>query len=295
MPTSAYDSAMSDVANSPHATWSKRLLAMLLWALLAAVFGVIGWLFGLEPLGIAMGNWQQARDYRAVSAKVVTLHGKADDGSALSWPAASYEVDGKIYYAERLTVLDDDGLDDRSNAAVMKTLEASRGDTNITVWVSPRKPDIALVSRDLPVKSLWGRVPLGVGFAVIALAGVAGAIGSLFNFGYYRNLFDAAGAWGFSAAWCGIIFPMLWLMSPQADSELFVVLFVGFFALIGVVLLLGAITSSIKGGGSAVKFGSSGSNLPASALRTTGGKTTKSEANVKRGGMGVHGGDFDKD
>ena len=284
---------MSDVVTSPHATWPKRLLATVLWALLAAVFGVTGWLFGLEPLTIALGNWQQARDYRAVSAKVVTLEGKADDGSAVRWPAASYEIDGKTYYAERLTVLDDDAPDERSNAAVMSTLEASRGDMTITVWVSPRKPEIALVSRELPVKSLWARVPLGVGFELIALAGVAGAVGSLFNFGYYRNLFDSAGAWGFSAVWCGIIFPMLWLMSAQSDIDLFVVMFVGFFALMGVALLLGAITTSIKGGGSAVKFGSSGSKLPASALRTTGGKAKKNDANVKRGGLGGHGGDAD--
>ncbi len=285
---------MSEVVTSPHATWPKRLWATLLWAMLAAAFGVTGWLFGLEPLTIALGNWQQARDYRAVSAKVVTRDGKADDGSAVSWPAASYEVDGKTYYAERLTVLDDDAPDERSNAAVMRALEASRGDMTITVWVSPRKPEIALVSRELPVKSLWARVPLGVGFALIALAGVAGAVGSLFNFGYYRNLFESASAWGFSAAWCGIIFPMLWLMSPLSDSELFMVMFVGFFALIGVALLLGAITTSIKGGGSAIKFGSSGSKLPASALRTTGGKAKTNQANVKRGGMGGHGGDADK-
>lgn len=285
---------MSDVVSSPHATWPKRLLAMVMWALLAAVFGVTGWLFGLEPLSIALGNWQQARDYRAVSAKVVTREGTADDGTLMSWPAASYEVDGKTYLAERLTVLDDDAPDERSNAAVMRTLEASRGDMTITVWVSPRRPEIALVSRDLPVQSLWGRVPLGVGFALIALAGLAGAVGALFNFGYYRNLFDSAGAWGFSAAWCGIIFPLLWLMSPLSGSELFMVMFVGFFALIGVALLLGAITTSIKGGGSAIKFGSSGLTVPTSTLRATDGKTKKNEANIKRGGMGGHGGDFDK-
>jgi hypothetical protein len=287
---------MSNDSVSPHATWAKRLLALLLWSTMALVFGFTGWLFGLEPLVIAVGNWQQARDYKPVQAKVVTRDGKADDGSAASWLAASYELDGKTYYAERLSVLEDDAPDERSNAAIVKTLEASRGDgKTVTVWVSPRKPEIALVSRDLPLQSLWGRAPFGIGFAVIALAGLAGAIGALFNFRYYRKLYDAAGMWGFSAVWCGFIFPIFWLVSTQSDIEFFVVMFLGFFALIGILLLWGAISASIKGGGSPIQVGTTGrSRLPASALKTTGGKAKKMDANVKRGGIGGHGGDFDK-
>ena len=287
---------MRDPTASPHMSWTGRLVAVLLWALLATVFGITGWLFALKPLVVAAGNWQLARDYRPVQAKVVTRTGKDSDGSTVNWPAASYEVDGKTYYAERLSVLDDDAPDEPSNADVVKTLEASRGDgKTITVWVSPRKPEIALVSRDLPVQSLWGRAPMGIGFALIALAGVAGALGALVNFGYYRKLYGAAGLWGFSAVWCGFIFPVMLLVSSEKDVEFFVVCFVGFFALIGIFLLWGAISATIMGGENVMKISSSpGSRLPASALRTTGGKTKKNQPGTKRGGLGGHGDGFDK-
>lgn len=287
---------MTEATVSPHHAWTGRLLAILLWALMAAVFGITGWLFGLEPLSIAIGNWRQARDYRPVQAKVVTRSGKEADGSSTSWLAASYDIDGKTYFAERLSVLDEDAPDEPSNAAVVKTLEASRGDDKtITVWVSPRKPEIAVVSRDLPLKSLWPRIPLGIGFPLMALAGVAGTIGALINFGYYRKLYDAAGLWGFSAAWCGFTFPILLLVTAESDVEFFVIAFVGVFALIGMFMLWGAVSASLMGSEAKVKIGSTPrSKLPASALRTTGGKNKKGDGDAKRGGLGGHGDNFDK-
>lgn len=281
---------------SPHPTWGKRLLFALLWAAVALVFGTCGWLFGIEPLATAVGNWQQAKDYREVDAKVVTRSAQDVEGSTANWVAAEYVVDGKTYLAERMTVLDDDGFDNPVNAATARTLEAARSaNSTAKIWVSPRKPEIALVSRDLPVGSLLPRAPMAVGFAIIALAGVAGFIGALINFGYYRKLYNAAGMWLFAGLWCAFMFPILLLVATAQDVEFWVVVFVGFFALIGVLLLWSAISSSFTGNVSAVKIGSSpGSRLPASALRTTGGYTKKMDKKVKRGGLGGQGDGVDK-
>lgn len=287
---------MDENTISPHPNWGKRLLFALLWAAVALVFGACGWLFGIEPLATAIGNWQQAKDYREVDAKVVTRNALDADGTTTSWVAAEYVVDGKTYLAERMTVLDDDGFDNPVNAAAAQTLEAARN-TNRTakIWVSPRKPEIALVSRDLPVASLLPRAPLAVGFAIIALAGIAGFIGALFNFGYYRKLYAATGTWLFAGVWCGFIFPVLLLVASEKDAEFWVVVFVGFFALIGVLLLWSAVSSSFTGNVSAVKIGRRpGSSLPASALRTTSRATEKIDKNSTHGGHGRQGDGVDK-
>ena len=289
---------MSNEIVSPHKTWGKRLLAALLWSLMALVFGLIGWHFGLKPLFVTLGNWNLARDYQAVDAKVVTRSGKASDGGTAAWLAASYELGGKTYYAERLTVLDDDDPDAIANADVEKTLQASTGEgKTIKVWVSPRKPEIAVVSRDLPLLSLVALTPLALGFAIFAGAGFLGAVGALFALGYYRRLFDAVGLWIFASLWCGFIFPVVMLVMSQSSIEWFALAFVGLFALLGVLMIWGAIAASISGtNANAFQINSSHrSRLPASALATTGGKNGKKVPGAaKRGGMGGRGDDFDK-
>ena len=280
---------------SPHPNWGNRLLFALLWATVALVFGAFGWLFGIEPLATAVGNWQQAKDYREVDAKVVTRSGQDADGTTASWVAAEYVVDGKTYLAERMSVLDDDGFDNPVNAAAAQTLEVARkANYTVKIWVSPRKPEIALVSRDLPVGALLPRAPMAIGFALIALAGVAGFVGALLNFGYYRKLYNAAGMWLFAGVWCGFIFPILLLVTSEKEVEFWIVVFVGFFALIGVLLLWSAVSSSFTGNVSAMKIGSSsGSKLPASALATSyGNKSKKVSGKIKRGGLGGSGDDL---
>lgn len=289
---------MSTEIVNPHATWSKRLLAALLWSLMTLTFGLVAWHFGLKPLFITIGNWNLARDYQAVDAKVVTRSGKASDGGTATWLAASYEVGGKTYFAERLTVLDDDDPDAMANADVEKTLQASTGEgKTIKVWVSPRKPEIAVVSRDLPLASLAALTPLALGFSVFALAGFFGAIGALSGLAYYRKMFDAVGLWVFASLWCGFIFPVLMLVLSQPSIEWFAVAFVGLFAFFGVLMIWGAIAASITGtNANAFQIGSPGkSRLPASALATSGGKKNrKVEGAARRGGMGGRGDDFDK-
>ena len=109
---------------------------------------------------------------------------------------------------------------------------------------------------------------------------------------------DAAPLWLFAALWCGFIFPFLILLSSDKDAPIFVFVILGLFALIGVFLLWGAFSATLYGtnpNAIQITTGSRRSRLPASALATTGGKKAKkSDGNVKRGGMGGRGDDFDK-
>ena len=61
---------MNHIAQLPP-SWGKRLLALFWWSLLAVVFGVIGWHFGVNWLAISVGNGATARDYQSVEASVL--------------------------------------------------------------------------------------------------------------------------------------------------------------------------------------------------------------------------------
>lgn len=223
----------------------NQLLAASVWAVAAVVFGVTGWLYGVQPLAIAISNWKLALDYSEVQAKVVTREGKASDGTAVSWLAASYEVSGKTYFAERLSVLDDDSLDEAYNNRVLRWLESAKRNNNgtINVHVSPRHPEIALVSNDLPFPSLMSRAPLALGFTLLAIVATLGAVGAVFNFGYYRRLSKNKVGWAVTAVLCGLVFPIMLRVGTDADSGEFTVDALVFLTAIAT-LVLYAVTSN---------------------------------------------------
>jgi len=202
-----------------------QLPTALAWMVAALVFGAAGWLYGWQPLSIAIGNWRLASAYAAVQAKVVTREGKAADGTSATWLAASYEVNGKNYFAERLSVLDDDSLDEAYNNTVLGWLERAQRDSSgaISVYVSPRHPEISLVSNELPLPSLMSRAPLALGFSLLAAVAALGAVGALCNFGYYRRLSKNKRGWVLTAALCGLVFPIMSRVGTDADSGEFTV------------------------------------------------------------------------
>ncbi len=210
---------MKSVVPSTHIVESYRVLTALVCALAAVAFGVTGWLFGVQPLASAIGHWQLALDYSEVPAKVVTREGKTPDGATLSWLAASYEVNGKTYFAERLSVLDDDSPGDVYNSRVLGWLEAAkRRSETINVYVSRLHPEIAVVSNALPLPSLICRVPLALGFTLLAGVGLLGALGALCNSGYSRRLRKYWKSWAVVATLCAIFFSLMLQVGTDAES-----------------------------------------------------------------------------
>ncbi len=197
----------------------KRGFAMLLWALMAPVFGAAGWLLSFKLIVMAERNWELAQDYREVKGDAVQHNDKTANGTPERWYAATYEVAGKPYYTERLTVLDDSALDEPDNTAVARALEAAyKSASKISIWVSPGNPQSAFVSRDFPDQAVLRRLPLGIAFAVLAIAGVAGLLGAVFNFGYYQRFFAQVRGWGICALLCGFVLPLrLFFIDPDAD------------------------------------------------------------------------------
>lgn len=285
---------------NPHKTWWSRLVATLVWAFAAFVFAMTGWSYGIKPLSTATSNWLTARDYQETPASVVQRTGQDAEGS-FTWYSARYDAGGQARQTARMTVLEDEAIDEPSNALAQKDMQKALAENKpISVWVSPRDADVALVSRDLPLRSLLGRLPMAIGFSIFVLAGVAGAFGALFNFKYYARQWEAAFFWGFAALWCGFIFPIFNLFAGKNDNEWVALLFVGIFALVGVGIIWAAIATTINGQG--VAQTGSRSKLPASSLATSWGPKGRPskpgkpvKGAVKRGGMGGRGDDYDKD
>ncbi len=293
---------MSNATDLAPLTPKERVGGFLLWLLMAAVFGSAGWWFGIRPLVNAVGNWNLASDYQTVEARVIERKGQ-DDGGMFNWYTARYVVAGQTYETGRLTVLDDQAIDQPANAAVLKTLSAAYLQQKpVAIWVSPRKPDVALVTRDLPLQSLWPRLPFALVFGTFALAGALGAVGAVGGFSYVQKMISAGGLWLFSALWCGLIFPFFMMVTSSANIEWIPVVFVGLFALIGALMLWGAVAASITGVGGTTISGLSTvssakkSPLGKNQLATSWGKKGKPvKGNVKRGGVGGRGADFDRD
>lgn len=270
----------------------QRMGGALLWALVAVVFGLCGWDFAAKPVFTIVGNWNVARDYREVPATVVTRAIKASDGNTYTWPAARYAVDGKEYVAERLTLLESDSLDHAANTAASAKLEAARqANTPVSVWVSPRKAHIAVVSRELPTRTVGSRIPMMIAFAVITLAGVWGFLGALLNLPAYTKLTDAGSVWAFAIAWSGFVFPLGMIIVQDAEAPIVVVICLGLFGLAGIALLWSAVNMTLKGTGRNFLK----TSTVAQRQRATAKKTVARTDSVKRGGLGGHGSDFDKD
>jgi hypothetical protein len=271
----------------------KRLGTFAFWLILLLVFGSVGWFVMLEPITDAIGNWRQARDYQPVSATVVARDGKDTHGS-FRWYAARYEVAGKSYETSRMSVLETPHFDVGYNAAVNASLNnALETNKPVTVWVSPRRADVALASRDFPLQSLWAKALIGMGFAVFAVAGAVGVSGSLLNAAWYRKWHDAIAIWGFAAAWCGFSYTMFALLVSDS-GDWGAIAGVGFFVLIGALMQWAALHISLFGtrqNATAVR-GKLSRSTPA---RSSSKAKNRISGDVKRGGLGGRGDNFDKD
>lgn len=269
--------------------------------LLAAIFAPLAWFFGIDPLAAAVGNWQQAADYVEVPATVETRTARDAEGS-FEYLVLRYERNGQSYETTRMTVLEDTDIDTRANAQVIERLRTPGA--SASVWVSPRRPEVALASRDLPWTSMWPRLPLTVGFILLALAGLLGAARAAFG----RNMSAPLLLTGFAGAWSGFTLPFFALVAGEGTRvDVGATFGLGIFAVIGLGLSLAAFLGGLRPGGeteASAAPGSAGGVRP--QYRTTGGSVKAAQAvgsarrpaapapGVKRGGIGGRGSGFDK-
>ena len=119
---------MSASITNPHQSWGKRLLAFLLWSLLATIFGVCGWLVHVEPC--------RNRRRQVVACPRLPERSRRSDRTnrtgcrgSFTWYSVRYAVAWRNYDTSRLSVLEDEAIDEPYNATVFKR-----------IWNKPKRP-----------------------------------------------------------------------------------------------------------------------------------------------------------
>jgi hypothetical protein len=267
-----------------------RIWALLFWLATLAVFGGVGWFVMLEPIAVALGNWRLASDYVAAPANVIANRGRDSDGE-YTWFSARYEVAGKSFETARLSVLEDEKIDERFNAKVGERLQVAHANQQpIEVFVSPRKPEVAIIDRSLPIRSLWAKALVGVSFAVFALAGCIGFFSGLLKLSMYQKWHDVIAVWGFAGAW-SLFSHTMFALFASGSNDFGAVFGVGFFVLIGLLMQWLALHLSLFG----TKQDVGGNSLQSTLKRSQSAENRRVDGKVKRGGLGGRGDDFDKD
>jgi hypothetical protein len=272
---------------------NARFWAAMFWFAMLAVFGSVGWFLAVEPVAVAVGNWRLTQDYVATPATVVANRGRDSNGE-YTWYSARYEVAGRSFDTARLSVLDNEKIDERFNAKVGERMRVAHANQQaIEVFVSPRKPEVAIVDRSLPLGSLWAIALVGASFAVFALAGLIGLLGALLKLSIYQKWHDVIALWGFAGAW-SLFSHTMFALFASGSGDVGAMFGVGFFVLVGLLMQWLAVHLSLFGTKNNVAASRIERSRSASKRSATNAKRN-TDAKVERGGLGGRGDDFDKD
>jgi hypothetical protein len=231
----------------------EKLGAALICLAFALPFGGIGvgasWL-----LGRMLYDGQRAEQWVRVAATVDSY----DHGSV----SYRYKFSGVEYRGDRLGANPIGGTDDidswHDDMAAMINAAHDAGKP-VTVWVNPENPSESMVDRTVRWKLAVFIVPFALGFGAVG-------IGALWMF--FRTLFTPAAElqtrgpvatankasaavflWIFAFMWNAISFPIALVVLPDAiaGGQWGAALMVSLFPLVGLLLVWGAIVSSLRG------------------------------------------------
>ena len=210
--------------------WGNRLLAFVIWAVLTALVTVAAWRYVIQPVSTALGNWSQARDFRPHKASVGKHRGR-DTFGEFDWYSARYEIAGQAYFTNRLSLLLDEAVDELYNATIFTSLaQAHATGRTVVVWAHPRYPEVAVISRDFPIDSLWLRMILSAGVIVFPLFGAVAVLSALAGRDSYRLLLRNKALLQFAAAWCGLALLFGYVFYGEEHGWIFLCLWGGFAA-----------------------------------------------------------------
>ena len=208
--------------------WGNRLLAFVIWAVLTALVTVAAWRYVIQPVSTALGNWTQARDFRPHKASVGKHRGR-DAFGEFDWYSARYEIAGQAYFTNRLSLLLDEAVDELYNEAIFTSLaQAHATGRTVDVWAHPRYPEVAVITRDFPIDSVWLRMILAVGVIVFPLFGVAAMVSALAGRDSYGLLLRNKALLQFAAAWCGLALLFGYAFYGYEHGWIFLTLWSGF-------------------------------------------------------------------
>ena len=214
----------------PLKPWGSRLLAFAIWAVVTALVTFAAWRYVIQPVTTALGNWSQTRDFQPHTASVGKHRGR-DAFGEFDWHSARYEIAGQAYVTNRLSVLLDESIDEYYNETIFTSLvQAHAAGRTVTVWVHPRYPDVAVVTRDFPIDSLWLRMILSVGVGVFVLFGLAATVSALMGRDTHGLLWRNKALLQFAAAWCGLALFFGYSAQGYEHGWIFLALWCGFAA-----------------------------------------------------------------
>ena len=277
-----------------------RLATLLISGLFAAGFGWGGFYAGIQPAWSMLRIAWEARDWQPVSAEVLAAqlktHSTSDGVTYQAQARYRYHFAGKHYESSRIgldAVGQSDNVDDWHRQWVARLQDAQARGQGITVWVNPGDPAQSLVDRGIRWPLLVFRVPFALvftgvavaaaGFFLYSLLGLAraayassGTIGDQISAPLDASLSkrDGSGAsvgaiWFFAVFWCGVSFPMAFLIWSRHDTPWFARVVIGVFVLIG----LGLIALAVRQTHMAWRY--AGSVLTASPSPPRGGQSVE--------------------
>jgi hypothetical protein len=224
----------------------KGKLATALFCLVFAIpFGGVG--VGASWVVVKMiQDGHRAEDWVRVQATV--------DSWSRGSIAYHYKFGDATYQGDRLGVNPIGGKDNidswYSDMASMIS-DAKSGRKPLMVWVNPENPTESMVDRTIRWKLVAFALPFALGFGGVGV----GALWVLVRMLFARSGTDAVaaaapsgvlGLWIFTFFWNVISFPIAIVVVPDAVAKgEYAVLFVLLFPLIGVLMLWGAISSTI--------------------------------------------------
>jgi hypothetical protein len=219
-----------------------KLVAALLCLVFAIPFGGIG--VGASWVAVRMvQDGYRAQEWVGVQATVDSF----DRGSV----AYHYTYAGAQYRGDRMgtnPVGGRDNIDSWYFDVSSMLSQARRSGKTVTVWVNPDNPSESMVDRTIRWKMVAFALPFALGFGGVGVAALWVLVRTLFS---SKGPSSAApsglvGTWIFTFMWNVLAFPIAFVVVPGAVAKgEWAVLFVLIFPLIGVLLLWGAVSSTI--------------------------------------------------
>jgi Protein of unknown function (DUF3592) len=241
----------------------KKLFSLCIAALFAAAFGMGGLMAGVFPLihtakqVWAVQSWQVAQS-TIKSVELDRRRGNRGGATFIVKANYSYVFAGREFSGTRVGLSDStssDNIGDWHQTWFNRLSEAKKTERSVAVWINPENPQQAvldpnvrwpLVMFQLPFALLFTSVGLVAAFVFVSvLLNRPVLLGGLFASSRRRPVSDKTMAWVLSFAWCGLSFPfaaLVW-MTP---GNWFAKTILSLFVLIGLLLLTGAVKSSLK-------------------------------------------------
>jgi hypothetical protein len=245
-----------------------RLATLLISGFFAVGFGWGGYQAGFQPMVQTLQVAWQARSWQPVPAEVLSAQlNTSSGGKGTTYQVQAryrYHVAGKAYESSRIgldATGQSDNVDDWHRQWVVRLQDAQARGQGITVWVNPGDPAQSLVDRSIRWPLLVFRVPFALvftgvgvvaaGFFLYSLLGLARAVFARRE-AADEQVFAPSGAglskregsgasvgaiWFFAIFWCGISFPIAFLIWVKPGTPWFFQVLISVFVVIGLGLI----------------------------------------------------------